>query len=167
MRQLVLGCGNLFAADDAIGLWVIRYLKEQLNPELNSEIVLIEAGTPGLNLLDFWEAGDRVILVDAVQSGLPVGTVQRFEFKDLATRGKLVGDAHGLGILDALELARLTGNLPASLMIIGIEIVNEKPFQVGLSPAVEKAIIPAAEAVLEELKLKELSNQQFLKFKYA
>ncbi len=161
MRQLVLGCGNLFAADDAIGLKVIQYLKEQLQSELPADTLLIEAGTPGLNLLDFWRAGDRVILVDAVQSGMPVGSVQRFELKDLTTRsrGKLVGDAHGLGILDALDLARLTGNLPASLIIIGIEIHNEEPFQVGLSPEVEAAIVPAAQAVLEVLaELTELAS---------
>jgi hydrogenase maturation protease len=151
MRQLVLGCGNLFAADDAVGLWVVRYLKDQLKTALPPQAVVLEAGTPGLNLIDYWEAGDRVILVDAVQSGLPVGAVQRFELKDLPLRGQLVGDAHGLGILDALELARLTGNLPKSLTIVGIEIENENPFQFGLSPAVEKAIIPAAQAVLAEL----------------
>lgn len=153
MRQLVLGCGNLFAADDAIGLKVVQYLKEHLQSELPANTLLIEAGTPGINLLDYWQAGDRVILVDAVQSGMPVGTVQRFELKDLTSRsrGKLVRDAHGLGILDALDLARLTGNLPASLTIIGIEIQDEELFQIGLSPVVEAAIVPAAQAVLEEL----------------
>lgn len=153
MRQLVLGCGNLFAADDAIGLKVVQYLKDHLKSEVPANTALIEAGMPGLNLLDFWRAGDRVILVDAVHSGMPVGTVQRFELKDITTRarGKLVRDAHGLGILDALDLARLTGSLPASLTIIGIEIQDEEPYQVGLSPAVEAAVAPAAKFVLEEL----------------
>ncbi|NLC08111.1 MAG: hydrogenase maturation protease [Syntrophomonadaceae bacterium] len=203
MRCLVLGCGNLLAADDAIGLWVVRYLKELAtkkepadqeasinefdgqkpsgqapasgeDPDKLGEVgsdsgqaltasrekkiklppgtVVLEVGTPGLNLLNYWAPEDRVILVDAIRSGRPPGTIQRLTLTELLSieRGNNL-TVHGLGIIEALELARLTDNLPAELVLIGIEIANEEPFQIGLSPAVERAIVPAAEMVQAEL----------------
>ena len=218
MRCLVLGCGNLLAADDAIGLWVVRYLKELATKkepadqeasinELDGQkpsgqepgsqglgcqesccqasasgedrdklgeggsdsgqaltasrekkiklppgTVVLEVGTPGLNLLNYWDPEDRVILVDAIRSGRPPGTIQRLTLTELLSIERSNNlTAHGLGIIEALELARLTGNLPAELVLIGIEIACEEPFQIGLSPAVEQAIVPAAEMVQAEL----------------
>jgi hydrogenase maturation protease len=182
MRCLVLGCGNLLAADDAIGLWVVRYLKElatkkepadqeasinELDGQKPSQekkiklppgTVVLEVGTPGLNLLNYWAPEDRVILVDAIRSGRPPGTIQRLTLTELLSIERSNNlTAHGLGIIEALELARLTGNLPAELVLIGIEIANEEPFQIGLSPAVERAIVPAAEMVQAELSRFNLS----------
>lgn len=152
MRCLVLGCGNLLAADDAVGLEVVRYLKQQPLPP-GTEVY--EAGTPGLNLLSYWNQEDSVILVDAVKSGHPPGTVLRLELSDLLSASpsaRFSLTAHGVGILEALKLGQLTGNLPARLVIIGIEIADEEPFRLGLSPAVEKAVPAAAAAVLSVLE---------------
>jgi len=49
---LVIGCGNEWASDDAIGLQVIRSLQESNETRLPDGVELIEAGTPGLNLLN-------------------------------------------------------------------------------------------------------------------
>jgi hydrogenase maturation protease len=120
--------------------------------------VVLEVGTPGLNLLNYWAPEDRVILVDAIRSGRPPGTIQRLTLTELLSIERSNNlTAHGLGIIEALELARLTGNLPAELVLIGIEIANEEPFQIGLSPAVERAIVPAAEMVQAELSRFNLS----------
>ncbi len=146
---LVIGCGNEFASDDAVGLQVIRSLKEVKLPD---GVELIEAGTPGLNLLDLWDRADRVIIVDAVKSGAAPGTVHSFDASLLPPRDVMPVSSHGLNIIDAVELGRLLERLPAQLTIIGVEILSEEPFRVGLTPEVEAAVPRARERVLEAIK---------------
>jgi hydrogenase maturation protease len=148
---LVIGCGNEFASDDAVGLQVIRSLKELDEVKLPDGVELIEAGTPGLNLLDLWDRADRVIIVDAVKSGAAPGTVHSFDASLLPPRDVMPVSSHGVNIIDAVELGRLLGRLPAQLTVIGVEILSEQPFHVGLTPEVEAAVPRARERVLEAI----------------
>ncbi|NLK51925.1 MAG: hydrogenase maturation protease [Syntrophomonadaceae bacterium] len=112
----------------------------------------------------------RMILVDAVKSGLAPGTVQRIEILSnpkerfsVNWQGAELTDffpsprwsltAHGLGIIETLELARLTHRLPAQIVLIGIEIECEENFRIELSREVEKAIPLAADAVQKEIQI--------------
>jgi hydrogenase maturation protease len=151
---LVIGCGNEWASDDAVGLQVIRSLKDMKaakEVELPDGVELIEAGTPGLNLLDLWDRADRVIIVDAVKSGAAPGTVHSFDASLLPPRDVMPVSSHGVNIIDAVELGRLLGRLPAQLTVIGVEILSEQPFHVGLTPEVEAAVPRARERVLEAI----------------
>ncbi len=151
---LVIGCGNEWASDDAVGLQVIRSLKDlkaSKEVELPDGVELIEAGTPGLNLLDLWDRTDRVIIVDAVKSGAAPGTVHGFDAALLPPRDVMPVSSHGVNIIDAVQLGRLLGRLPSSLTIIGVEILSEEPFHVGLTPEVEAAVPRVIERVLEAI----------------
>jgi hydrogenase maturation protease len=148
---LVIGCGNEFASDDAIGLQVVRSLKELDRDKLPDGVELIEAGTPGLNILDLWSLADQVIIVDAIKSGAAPGTVHSFDASVLPPREVMPVASHGVNIIDAVELGRLLGLLPAKLTVIGVEILSEEPFHVGLTPDVEAALSRARERVLEAI----------------
>ncbi len=148
---LVIGCGNEFASDDAIGLQVIRSLRELKKDQLPDGVELIEAGTPGLNLLDLWDRAPRVIMVDAIKSGAEPGTVHNFDASLLPPRDVMPVSSHGINIIDAVELGRLLGRLPAQMIIIGVEILSEEPFHVGLTPEVEAAVLLACDRVLEAI----------------
>lgn len=148
---LVIGCGNEFASDDAVGLQVIRSLREAKQDQLPDGVELIEAGTPGLNLLDLWDRSDRVIMVDAIKSGAEPGTVHSFDASLLPPRDVMPVSSHGINIIDAVELGRLLGRLPAQMTIIGVEILSEEPFHVGLTPEVVAAVPVARERVQETI----------------
>ncbi|MDH7576674.1 MAG: hydrogenase maturation protease [Bacillota bacterium] len=145
---LVIGCGNRYASDDAVGLHVARSLKEC---QLPGEVRVIEAGTPGLNLLDLWEGADRVLIVDAVRSGAPPGTVHCFDASLLPPREVMPVSSHGINVIDAVELGRILGRLPATLLIVGVEILTQEPFREGLSAAVAAAVPRARDRVLAEI----------------
>lgn len=147
-RILVIGCGNQYASDDAVGLHVVRSLKER---QLPNGVKVIEAGCPGLNLLDLWEGADRVIIVDAVRSGAPPGTVHCFDASLLPPREVMPLSSHGINVIDAVEMGRLLGKIPAQLVIVGVEILTEEPFQEGLSPQVAAAVPRARDRVLAEI----------------
>jgi hydrogenase maturation protease len=147
-RVLVIGVGNDYRHDDAVGLIVARRLREK-----NLQLVTVrEMSGEGAVLIAAWQGADCVIIVDAVQSGAAPGTIFRVE----AHREPISTDffhcsTHAFGVAEAIETARSLGQLPQSLIIYGIE---GKDFSVGegLSPEVEGAVSKAVDMLMKELE---------------
>lgn len=155
MKQkiLIIGLGNLYRSDDAVGLIVARRLREKGL----SGVTVREAGGEGAALIAVWQGAETVILVDAVHSGAEPGTVYRLEAHAQPIPTKFFHySTHAFSVAEAIELARTLNRLPESLIVYGIEGKNFEAGE-GLSPAVEQA----AQAVLERL-LQELDQPQLL-----
>ncbi|HWI65613.1 MAG TPA: hydrogenase maturation protease [Symbiobacteriaceae bacterium] len=147
MRTVVIGIGNELCADDAVGLAVVRRLAAEGVAEA------VEAGCPGLGLLDLLDGYDRAILVDAVVSGAPPGTLHEFTLHDLPDRKWLPLSLHGVNAVDALALGQIVEpeRLPPDVIIFGVEIADRTPFRAGLTPAVSDAIGQMAERIRKTL----------------
>jgi hydrogenase maturation protease len=142
-RPLVIGIGNEWRSDDAVGLVVARRLAA-LDPTMR---VTAHGGEP-VDLIDAWTDEDEVILVDAVESGARPGTVHRVEAAERDPAGAPArGSTHALGVAEAIALGRALGRLPGRLLLFGIEGGR---FDAGasMSPAVERA----AEELAHELR---------------
>lgn len=147
-RLLVIGVGNDYRRDDAVGLIVARRLRARLA----GNVTVLEESGEGTALIAAWQGADVVILVDALHSSAAPGTVRRLEASGLAGYEHLFPvSTHAVSVVDAIELARALGALPPRLIIYGIEGENFE-VGVGLSPAVEKAARQVEEAVLEEVR---------------
>jgi hydrogenase maturation protease len=113
---LVIGIGNELRGDDGAGLEAVRRLTGGEGVEL-----AFHRGH-ALELLELWRGAQAVVLVDAVCSAAPPGTIHRFEGGveplDASVRA---ADTHAVGVRDAVELARALGRLPSRLVIYGIE----------------------------------------------
>ena len=137
---LVVGLGNAWRGDDGAGPAVARALGD--DPR-----VVVHEGEP-IGLLEAWAGAEEVILVDAVSSAAPAGTVHRLNPLAAPLSAALArGSTHAFGLADTLELARTLERLPPRLTVYGIE--GER-FSAGdeLSPAVGAAV----ETVLLELR---------------
>lgn len=145
MNCIVVGIGNELCADDAVGLAVVRRLAAE-------GMAVVEAGCPGLGLLDIIEGYDRAVLVDAVVSGAAPGTVHAFGLGALPDRALLPLSLHGVNAIDALALGQAVApeRLPREIIIIGVEVADRRPFHPGLSPAVAAAVAEAAALVRKE-----------------
>jgi hydrogenase maturation protease len=146
-RTLIIGLGNEYRRDDAVGLIVARRLREAA-PE--SVRVLEESGE-GAGLMESWQDADAVFLIDAVHSGAKPGTVHRLDAHAQPIARKFFRfSTHAFGLAEAVELARALGRLPPRLIVYGVE---GKSFEagVGLSPEVEAAVQAVVERVLGEL----------------
>jgi hydrogenase maturation protease len=146
-RILVIGIGNAYRGDDAVGLSVTRRLQRAVD----DEILIQEESGEGTALLEAWAGVDLVILVDAVRSGGEPGTVYRFDAHGQALPGEFFRySTHAFGVADAVELARALHRLPHRLVVYGIE---GKTFAagVGLSPAVEEAVEHVVTQVQREI----------------
>ncbi len=144
---LVIGVGSEDRADDRCGLEVARIVRARGRRTVR----VAEAPGDPMTLLDLWQDATHVIVVDAVRSGAPAGTVLRF---DAGTRGVPVpggvASTHGLSIAEAFALARALGRLPAHLTVVGIEVGDLGPSD-ALTAPVAAAIAPAVDLVEAEL----------------
>lgn len=144
---LIIGVGNDYHRDDAVGVAIARALREK---NLRHVQVLEQSGE-GTALLEAWHGAERVILIDAVQSGAAPGTILRFEAHRQAIPTKFFhSSTHDFGVAEAIELARTLGQLPKSLIVYGIE---GKDFSLGegLSPEVAHAASQVLDKILKEL----------------
>jgi hydrogenase maturation protease len=132
----VIGLGNEWRGDDGVGLEIARRLHGKA---LDGEPI---------GLIDALNGDDEVVLVDAVASGAPPGTVYELEAGDEPLPVRLFGasSTHALGLAEAVELARSLGKLPRRVSVYGIE-GEAFSFGKGLSPAVAAA----ADRVVEEV----------------
>jgi len=147
-HTLIIGLGNEYRRDDAVGLVVARRLREAA-PE--SVRVLEESGE-GAALIESWQDADTVILIDAVHSGAKPGTIHRLDAREQPIAKRFFRfSTHAFGVADAVELARALGRLPPRLIVYGIE---GKSFEagVGLSPEAEAAAQAVVERVLGEIQ---------------
>ena len=133
---LVIGLGNPFRGDDAVGHTVAQRLRELAPPGVD---VREESGE-GVALIETWKDATDVILIDAAQSGAAPGTIHRLD----ASRGPVPtrffpSSTHAFGVAEAVELARALNQLPPRVVLYGIE---GRSFRAGetLSPEVAGAV---------------------------
>ena len=145
----VIGVGNAWRGDDAAGLLVARGLAAENLPHVN---IVESLGTAGEVREALKDAGG-VIVVDAVSSGGTPGGIYRFDARESEVPVELSRSpsSHGWGVAEALALGRVLGELPAYLIIYGIEGRNFAPGQ-DLSPEVAAAIPEAVRRIKGEIR---------------
>jgi len=139
----IIGCGNLDRGDDGAALVVSERLRELgLNAENHT-------GDP-LSLLERWSADDNVIVVDAIMTGAPAGTVRVWDRQLPHLSRGLAVSSHGFDIAKGIELAQALNRLPARLVVYGIE---GRQFERGasISPQVERAIESVVRQISSEI----------------
>ncbi len=145
---VLIGIGNEYRGDDAVGLVVARRLKAELGPRAT----VLESDGEATRLIEAWAGADTVILVDAVSSGEAPGTLHRLDARVRPIPASFRSPStHAPGLAEAIELARALNRLPRRLIVYGIE---GKRFEVGsgLSPAVEKAVPKLVERLVQEVR---------------
>ncbi len=147
-RVLVIGIGNAYRHDDAAGLVVARYLKGQTH----SSCEVHEQVGEGTALMELWKCAERVVVVDAVQSGAIAGTVHRFNVNLSSLPAPIFRDStHAFGLNEAVELSRALKQLPPNFIIYGIEGQNFDT-GIGLSSAVLGAVNDLAAKLQHEVE---------------
>jgi len=145
---LVIGLGNDYRGDDAVGRVVTRRLKA-----IGADNVrVVEESGEGAALIQAWKGADFVIVIDAVHSGGAPGSIHRFDAESQPIPSSFFHySTHAFSIAVAVELARALNQLPAKLVVYGIE---GKTFDAGagLSLEVEGAAAELVSWVEEELR---------------
>ena len=117
---LILGIGNTLLSDEGIGVHVIQHM--QTHYVENDVILYLDGGTLSFTLAEPVAWADGLIIVDAARMGSPPGTVKVFHEHEVDTY--LQGNrqsVHEVSLLDLLDIARLSDNLPERRCLVGIE----------------------------------------------
>ncbi len=128
-RVLVIGVGNAYRGDDAVGLVVARRLQE----DPLDGVTIVPTSGEGTALLALWQDTDAVVLVDAVCAGARAGTLHRFAVgtQPLPAMFSRVS-THAFGVAEAIELARALCQLPpARLPLAAPNVVRRRGAPAG------------------------------------
>ncbi|MFK0113424.1 hydrogenase maturation protease [Streptomyces sp. NPDC091217] len=140
-RVTVVGVGNEFRHDDGVGWAVVARLRELAGerPLPSGTVFATSDGDPG-RLIALWEGAGLAVVVDAAHAhpGAP-GRVHRLELDSGRVAPPSATSSHGLGLGEAVELARVLGLLPEHLVVYAVEGADGS-FGTGLSPAVAAAV---------------------------
>ncbi|HZV80741.1 MAG TPA: HyaD/HybD family hydrogenase maturation endopeptidase, partial [Geobacteraceae bacterium] len=142
------GLGNLVMSDDSAGVRVMQGLMSRRR--FPPGVTLLDGGTLGLDLLPYLEGVDRLLVIDAVETGSPAGTLVRLSGEEMPLALATKVSPHQMGLKDLLTVADLQGHAPREMVLLGVQ-PGSIEMAMELSPEVAEAIGPLEEKVLQEL----------------
>lgn len=151
---VVAGLGNLYRGDDAVGPLVVELLAGA-----NCGVRDVGPLEEPLDLLGRFDGADLAIVIDAVRSGAPIGTVRVLDVdvanSDDGRAEPAVTSTHGIGLVGVLRLARAVGRAPQRLVVVTVE---GEAFELGsaMSAAVRAAVPEALLAVTALIEREQL-----------
>ena len=120
MTTLVLAIGNKLLSDEGVGLHVLKKLSET-HPE-TEEIIYLDGGTLSFTLAGAVSDAENLIVIDAAELHNEPGTVSCMVNAHMDQfLGSCKRSVHEIGLLDLLDISRLTETLPKKRALIGIQ----------------------------------------------
>jgi len=148
MSALILGVGNILLGDEGIGVRVVEELENRFSfPE---DVLLLDGGTAGIELLRYLDGRDLLILIDAMRADLTPGTVFKVEGEEVPKRFMTKISPHQIGLSDLLAAGILTDQIPKKIILFGVE-PERLETGITLSNVVEASLEKIIGALLEEL----------------
>jgi hydrogenase maturation protease len=146
---LVLGIGNVLWADEGFGVRAVEALHAAWS--FPDNVRLMDGGTLGLNLFEDIASARQVLVFDAIDYGLPGGTLKVLRDAEVPAWGAKKLSPHQTGFNDILALAQLRGTVPERITAIGVQPVELDDFGGSLRAPVRARLAEAVELAVREL----------------
>ena len=114
MKRIVVGIGNPYLGDDAIGIKAAKIAAELYN------IDAVFLHTTSLEVIDAIDGYDRAVIVDSIFGDKP-GNVHIFGIEDLEV--KSVAYTHAMGLAETLQIGTELIDMP-EIVVVAVEIKN-------------------------------------------
>ena len=146
----VFGLGNILMGDDGLGSYVIKVLEARY--EFPSDVDVLDAGTPGLELSTILEDSGALIIVDTVRAEGDAGTVKIYRREEILRHPPAQRiTPHDPGLKETLLVLELQGETPPEVLVVGV-VPESVEYGVGLTDAVRGAVPAAIAAIVDELE---------------
>lgn len=142
--SVIVGIGSPHG-DDQLG-WVVV---DRLRPRLPAGITADKVNG-GLELLECLDGHDAAAIIDAAAPAGRPGTVRSFAWPSAELTPCALWSTHGLGLVQALQLAETLGSLPGHVRIYTIEARDISPCA-ALSRNVAGRLDALVEVVLRDV----------------
>lgn len=113
-----MGMGNILLEDEGLGIRALEVL--QRDYALPPGVELLDGGTTGMGLLDDISGRDHLVVLDAVQTGAPPGTLVVMRGDEVPVYFGIRVTPHQLGLSDVLATLELSGEQPGSVTVLGL-----------------------------------------------
>jgi hydrogenase maturation protease len=147
-RITVIGLGTPLLGDDGRGLVALERLRAEY--DLPAEVELMDGGTWGMSLLPTIEDADRLLFIDAINTGAAAGTEIVLTRDEIPRYLSTKVSPHQVDLRDVLALAEFRGTLPQDTIAIGLQ-PDRVEMYVGLSPALERRLDGLMATVVRQL----------------
>lgn len=137
MKQatLILGVGNFLMGDEGIGVHVVNHLHADTLP---GDVVLLDGGTGGFHLLEYFENYSHVIIIDATLDNNPPGTIRLIKPR-FAKDFPPAMSTHDIGLKDMVSALQLLDKMPdIDLFVVSIATIQQQGIE--LTEAVKQAV---------------------------
>jgi hydrogenase maturation protease len=148
MRTLVLGLGNEFAGDDAVGVLVARRVRKHVAEAAD----VVESSASGMALIEIFAGYDRAVVVDSIQTGrTPPGTITELGLEDVGA--VLAPSLHHTGLPEMAAVAERLGlRFPGETRVLAIEVLDPYTLGGALSAPVAAAVDELARRVSAQVQ---------------
>ncbi|WEK37969.1 MAG: hydrogenase maturation protease [Candidatus Pseudobacter hemicellulosilyticus] len=141
-KVLLLGIGNYLMGDEGIGVHIAQRLAAAGPPP---GLDILDGGTGGFHLLEYFEQYPQVILVDATLDGRPPGTI-RLITPRFASDFPQAMSTHDIGLKDLVGALQLLGRMPdIQLLVVSIDSIQQQGTE--LTEEIEKVVPEIIEKV--------------------
>lgn len=148
-KNIIIGVGNLLFCDDGVGILALHYLKENYN--FSSEIELLDGGTLGFGLIDYFLEYDNVFILDTISLDDEAGSIYKIPSDELLGQGGYKNTAHEVEVVSMLEAAALSEQR-AEVTILAIVPSNITTVQIGVSSVLQERFSSFILNVIESLR---------------
>ncbi len=148
-KNIVIGVGNLLFCDDGIGILAIKYL--QKNYTFAPEIELLDGGTLGFNLAEYFLEYDNVFIIDTISTSSDVGEIFKIASDELLGGGSYKKTAHEVEVVQMLEICELYDK-KAKVTVLAIVPEDIQTVQIGLSESLKSKFDKLIKLIIQEIK---------------
>lgn len=118
---LIMGVGNYLMGDEGVGVHAVQKL---LNTTLPDYVDVVDGGTGGFHLLEYFSKYPKVILIDAELNDNESGSVRLIKPKFASDFPKALS-THDIGLRDMMSSLQLLGEIPEIyLFAVGIQFLQ-------------------------------------------
>lgn len=146
---MILGIGCILFSDEGFGVRVVEKLQRLY--EFPDNVLLVDGGVLGVNLLGVISNADHLIVVDAIRNKGKPGDLYRLAGDQIPQRIRAKNSLHQVDFLEALTLCQALDKVPETV-IIGVEPEDIETLSLDLTALIQSRINPMIDMVLEELK---------------
>jgi hydrogenase maturation protease len=146
---MVLGIGCILFSDEGFGVRVVEKMEKQY--QFSDNVLLVDGGVLGVNLLGVISKPKHLIVVDAIRNKGKPGDLYRLAGDAIPARIRAKNSLHQVDFLEALTLCQALDHVPKTV-IIGVEPQDIETQSLDLTPPIQAKVEPVIEMVLAELE---------------
>jgi hydrogenase maturation protease len=146
---MILGVGCILYSDEGFGVRVIETLQDRY--EFPDNVLVVDGGVLGINLLGVISKPDHLIVVDAIRNKGKPGDLYRLEGEAIPERIRAKNSLHQVDFLEALTLCQALDKVPETV-ILGVEPEDIDTLSTELTPTTQSKVGAIIEKVLDEVK---------------